>query len=37
MMNTSYCYWLLASIFAGNRITDEERSMLNNFLRPKTR
>lgn len=34
-MNMSYCYWLLASIFAGNKITNEERTMLNNFLRPQ--
>ena len=35
-MNMSYCLWLLASISAGNRITNEERSMLNNYLRPKS-
>ena len=34
-MNMSYCFWLLASISAGNRITNEERSLLNSFLRPK--
>ena len=36
MNQNSYCYWLLATLFAGNKITNEERSMLNNFLRPRT-
>ena len=37
MNQNKYCYWLLASIMAGNKITNEERSMLNNFLRPRAR
>ena len=35
MNQNKYCYWLLASIMAGNKITHEERTMLNNFLRPR--
>ena len=34
-MNMSYYFWLLASICAGNKVSYEERSMLNSFLRPK--
>lgn len=36
MKKSTYCYWLLASTMAGNKITNEERSMLNQFLRPQT-
>lgn len=32
MKKDIYCYWLLASAAAGNRITVEERKMLNEFL-----
>lgn len=35
MNQNNYCYWLLASIMAGNKITNDERSMLNDFLRPR--
>ena len=36
MNKNNYCYWLLASLMAGNRITVDERIMLNNFLRQRS-
>ena len=35
IMNLFYCLFLLLSLSAGNKITDEERIMLNNYLRPQ--
>ena len=35
MNQNNYCYWLLATLFAGNKITNEERILLNTFLRPR--
>ncbi len=32
MKNSTYCYWLLASTLAGNRVTDAERKLMNEFL-----
>lgn len=32
MKKSTYCYWLLASAAAGNRMTDDERKLLNQFL-----
>ena len=32
MNKSSYCYWLLATLMAGNKITVDERVMLNDFL-----
>ena len=37
MNKSSYCYWLLATLMAGNRITDDERALLNSFLRQRSR
>ena len=34
-MNLFYCLFLMLSLSAGNKITDEERIMLNNYLRPQ--
>lgn len=35
MNKNNYCYWLLATLTAGNRITVDERIMLNDFLRQR--
>ena len=32
MKKNTYCYWLMASAAAGNRMTAEECKMLNEFL-----
>lgn len=32
MKKSTYCFWLLASTAAGNKITDDERRMLQRFL-----
>lgn len=36
MNKNNYCYWLLASLAAGNQITVDEQIMLNNFLRQRS-
>lgn len=36
MTKNNYCYWLMATLMAGNRITVDERIMLNNFLRQRS-
>lgn len=32
MNNNTYCYWLLASAAAGNRLTPDECRLLNRFM-----